>query len=384
MDVQKQIDKYSEAIWKYQLPHEEEMFLYDLMDGKKSTNYKYSIDSDYSLYLAYNASKHKYEGYDEEQIRSLKEILNLHHVRNLMKLPSMAKVFRLMNAAGIIPVLVKGAALMCYYAPDIPRMMGDIDLYIAPEHFDEALTLLYDNGFEFVSDTGYHVAVTSKNLDIDVHRYIYKNGGDKDSGIYERLIQCTFLGCDVCVLSPEDMLLHQLANRGLDICTCNHVDRHFKWIVDCRYIMNFCSPGIGDLIGKANEVNNLYYTQLTLTKFVALFPELFADKYPEISDKKYLKWIKCAEKIIAINEKYSDKNAKGLKYIISYRFCDEWNKAKMEKIFPGRDGTVLGLMLKRLGISSAGDFKYRLRRVVKESKKGVNSDIELADRRTDK
>ena len=132
MNSQKRIEKYSRMIWEKQLPQEEEQFLQDLLAGRSSDNYRENLDSDYSLFFAYNAAQNAYVGYSEKQITEFKAILRIYKMERMQKIPAMAKVFKLLNENGIVPVLVKGAAMMSYYAPEIPRMMGDIDVWIAP------------------------------------------------------------------------------------------------------------------------------------------------------------------------------------------------------------------------------------------------------------
>ena len=60
MVSQNKLEKYYKIIWNNQLPKEEEDFLFDLLNNKKSSNFKIDFESDYSLFLAYNASKNNY------------------------------------------------------------------------------------------------------------------------------------------------------------------------------------------------------------------------------------------------------------------------------------------------------------------------------------
>ena len=359
MSVQRRIEKYSRLIWENQLPREEEQFLQDLLAGRPSAAYRGDSDSDCSLFFACHAAQNAYAGCSTEQTAECKAILQTYKMQRMQKIPAMAKVFKLLNENGIIPVLLKGAAMMCCYAPDIPRMMGDIDFWIRPEQFDKAVSLILDNGFEYVNDTGYHVAAASKYLDMDIHRYIYKNGGDVDSGIFERLIRMPFLGAEVAVLPPEEMLLHQLANRGRDLSFHIHENRHLKWVVDCWYILKVCSPGMQSLLERAAGLNNLFHVQLPLLKLAELFPDSFADKCACFDEKKYMKWLRYVKRSMQI--RLPDENMGKFSYFFSaVRWA--WLAAKISKISYGSKEPVFKVMMHLSEINTADDVLRRIKK----------------------
>lgn len=350
-------------IWEKQLPQEEEQFLQDLLAGRSSDNYRENLDSDYSLFFAYNAAQNAYVGYSEKQITEFKAILRIYKMERMQKIPAMAKVFKLLNENGIVPVLVKGAAMMSYYAPEIPRMMGDIDVWIAPKQYDKAVSLILNNGYEFLNDIGYHVAVASDSLFIDIHRYIYKNGGDMDSDIFDRIIRLSFLGTEVAVLPPEEMLLHQLANRGYDISIANHEERHIKWIVDCWYVLKKCSPNMKSLLEKARKLKNLFYVQLTLSKLVELFPNLFTEKCRYFNEKKYSEWLESVVKHVEIEKKFQD-NSIILHGYAFHAFRRKWYKAKIVKLSSESKDSILKVMMQILEIKTAKVFFNRIKKFV--------------------
>lgn len=369
MSVQEKIEKYSRIIWENQLPQEEEQLLRDLLAGKSPDNYRGDLDSDYSLFFAYIAAQNAFEGYSAEQIAEFKAILQIYKMQRMQKIPAMAKVFKLLNENGIVPVLVKGAAMMCYYAPDIPRMMGDIDIWITPELFDKAVSLILNDGYAFLDDLGYHISVTSDALDIDIHRYIYKNGGDIDSDIFDKLIRVSFLGAEVVVLSPEEMLLHQLANRGQDITNVNHENRHIKWIVDCWYVLKYCSPDMRRLLEKAGKLKNLFYVQLTLMKLAELYPDLFIERCKCYNEDEYSEWLKIIVKYIKVHNKIYGASTKrhGFVFYAFYRIRRKWYNIKRIKIFYERKESSLKMMMQALEIKTAKDFIYRLKQFFRSS-----------------
>ncbi len=365
MDTQAKINKYSGIIWDDQLPAEEEAFLHHLLNREQTGGFRFDMDSDYSLFLAYNAQQCGFQGYSDEQIRAFQLILRTYKIQNLNKIPTMSRVFRVLNENGITPLLMKGAAYLCYYAPGLPRMMGDIDIYIPPEQFDKALSLFYEIGFSFSGDTGYHVEVTSEHLDMDVHRTIYKNGGETGSDIHDRFITCTYLGSRVYVLSPKDMLLHQLVNRGQDICVLAHMKRHLKWIIDCYTLLLLYSPDADELLKEAKALNNLFFTELTLSKLVSLFPERFSNRGTRIKDEDYCSFLKC----VANNIKNEEKRAHNGKTADILRVgMQKWETAKIYKIVTESDRSVLQVMLGNKKVRTLDGFVRRAKRVIESSR----------------
>lgn len=370
MNIPKKTENILKKIWDWQLSSDERDFLYDLLEGKKSNNFVIDYYSDYSLFLAYNASKHNYEGYNNDQIAAFKNILNFNRSQILCKIPEISKVLRILNENGIIPVLIKGAALMAYYVHNIPRMMGDIDIYIEPKQFEKAIDLLLNSNYTFVFDTGYHVAVSSNKLDIDVHRYIFKNGGDVGSNIYDDLIETNFLSNKVYVLSPENMLIHQLANRGQDILTYNHPKRHFKWIIDCYYILKTFDADYAKIVNKAKVLKNEYIVLLTLAKLVELFPDKFSNVYINYNDKKYLKLLNCAYRFIKVSQRVCpDYNKfKGLLYIM-YGFYRHCVTSKIIYYSLGCKKSFFAILLDDMHIHTLKDIVYRYKVAIGNSKK---------------
>lgn len=365
---QNNIDKYTQILWNDQLPEQEESLLLSILSEQQTTGIITGLNSDFSLYLAYNAQKHGFSGYGKEQVSDYKAILYTYKKQILQKIPTMSKVFKLLNENGITPILVKGAAFLCFYSPNIPRMMDDIDIYIQPEQFDKALSIIYSNGFSFVNDTGYHIAVTSPSLDIDVHRYIYVNGGDIGSDIYDRLIPCSFLGSNVFVLSPEDMLVHQLANRGKDVCASSHDKRHIKWIVDCYSVLGFFQPDLNSIIQKAKAVNNLFYTELTLFKLVSLFPEKFANHTINFQNNEYCKFLRAVAHKTRVMGIFKNKEINGIKALFQI-FIAQIEYARIYRTITKSKKPILFVMFELKEIHSFKDFIYQFGRFIEKSKK---------------
>ena len=69
-------------------------------------------------------------------------------------------------------VILKGAAAAMYYERPEYRQMGDIDILIEPDSFDEAVDILNSNGYKQEGDCGRHVGFKSPaGIEIELHRH---------------------------------------------------------------------------------------------------------------------------------------------------------------------------------------------------------------------
>ena len=73
-----------------------------------------------------------------------------HSVRLLFAEDGAIALFR---SAGIDAVVLKGAAAACLYPDPLRRTMGDVDLIVPPDMFDDACCVFDENGYRRGSDT---------------------------------------------------------------------------------------------------------------------------------------------------------------------------------------------------------------------------------------
>lgn len=67
-------------------------------------------------------------------------------------------------------VLLKGQSCAAVYPYPLLRRAGDIDLYIAPQHFEEAKCVLQNLGFVFDHQTLLHEVFERKGIQVELHR----------------------------------------------------------------------------------------------------------------------------------------------------------------------------------------------------------------------
>ncbi len=77
---------------------------------------------------------------------------------------------RAFDATHLRYVLLKGQSCAAVYPYPLLRRAGDIDLYIAPQHFDEAKCVLQNLGFVFDHQTLLHEVFERKGIQVELHR----------------------------------------------------------------------------------------------------------------------------------------------------------------------------------------------------------------------
>ncbi|MBL8852310.1 MAG: nucleotidyltransferase family protein, partial [Planctomycetaceae bacterium] len=148
----------------------------------------------------------------------------------------LAPVFASWNAAGLRWALMKGAALIAAVYPPDARLLHDVDVLVAPEHYATARSALLAAGF--APATGVHTeefmlaakeqvvfsnaaVAGAASTQVDLHRETY--GPAKpyrfDTGeLLDRRRPASFCGVPVYALDSTDLLLHlstQLLNDRL-------------------------------------------------------------------------------------------------------------------------------------------------------------------------
>ena len=77
---------------------------------------------------------------------------------------------RAFDAAHLRYVLLKGQSCAAVYPRPLLRRAGDIDIYLAPQHFEEAKCVLQNLGFVFDHQTLLHEVFERKGVTVELHR----------------------------------------------------------------------------------------------------------------------------------------------------------------------------------------------------------------------
>ena len=108
-----------------------------------------SAGADRAAILAYTMKMHPNLKFDDYTGPRLKGLLNYLRFQNLELICHFSKIVRTLNQQGIVPMLIKGGA-MRYMRPDLPRVMGDMDVLVfSKKDFEAAKNAVVKMGYDF-------------------------------------------------------------------------------------------------------------------------------------------------------------------------------------------------------------------------------------------
>ena len=141
----------------------------------KETLKKYIIDN-YGIDRFQDVINKNYLQYQYvEDVHNVKFLLNKANVILLQN--ELIKIAKEFNGHGIEYIAFKGAILANRLYDNIfTRFFSDIDVFVFPKHFDNALNLLYKNGYVLrypnVLSGTHHAALKKDKIVLELHRNI--------------------------------------------------------------------------------------------------------------------------------------------------------------------------------------------------------------------
>ncbi len=259
-----------------------------------------SIDDEkmeYLLMLSLLGIRKRWQHFPEAFRPRLMGIYRYFRVQNLERVPWLRGLLLGLRERGIPVLFLKGIAMRTCYAPDAPRQMYDFDLAVPEERFEEAKAVFLEAGCADTSEGAALHAVTLYHGDfsIDLHRWIFKTGGEKNAGVWENTRPADFHGISVRVLQPEDMVVHTIDSCARDLVTANPTERRLKWLFDVRSVIE--TEGTADwkkIAERAEKLGSLPYLKMLLPQFSEVFPGTLSREdliryFPR--DRAYEKWL---------------------------------------------------------------------------------------------
>ena len=264
---------------------EREKCLLDLTFGGETTDEAFhsltdgldldTANQNFLLMLSSLGFSKGWKRFPPEMVPRLKGVHRYHQAHISMGIPWLVSQIRTLTDKGIPVMLLKGVAMLAYYAPARPRMMFDYDFAVPEEQFDRAVELLAGNGNTLGLKTAHSYTLSGNRNEIDLHRWIFKTRNERSSGIWKRAQTFCFHGVDVLIPASEDMFIHLLHTRSDECFKQENSTRRLQWLYDCRDIWAHSGGfALESLAVRAQEFHAAARARVTLRFFMQCFPEL--------------------------------------------------------------------------------------------------------------
>ncbi len=195
-----------------------------------------------NLLLAYFMKYHpelEFNSYNKPRLMGL---LNNIRFKNVKVFSHFVKIAKLLNQNNITPMILKGG-LMRILRPELPRIMGDIDILVNEKDFLKSANLATSLGYTYDKIDIHSIDLHDKDGRgaLDIHKFIYMGGKtDKKilSGLLKRATKQNVFGLDILIPSNEDMLFIILNNLARNLRDNTSKAGTLFAIFDCHYLIN--------------------------------------------------------------------------------------------------------------------------------------------------
>jgi len=195
-----------------------------------------------NLLLSYFQKRHpelKFTSYEDARLKGLLQNIRF---KNMRVVSPFTKITKILNDNNIIPMILKGGA-MRHLIPDLPRIMGDIDILVPEKDFKKSIELALPLGYYYekidIHSVDLHDNKTGKNV-LDIHRFIYmgtKNDKKFIPGLFKRAKQQNAFGVQVLVPSNEDMMFISLVNLARNLRNGTSKAGLLYTLFDCKFFL---------------------------------------------------------------------------------------------------------------------------------------------------
>lgn len=217
-------------------PSQEELFsLLKIWDIEIKQGHK-------NLLLAYFMKHHpelKFTKYEEPRLKGL---LTYYKFQNLSLISKFSKFAKELNKNNITPIIFKGG-LMKHLRPELPRVMGDIDILVPKKDFMKAAKIGTKLGYEYYEIYSHSIDLHEKGSKaglVDIHRLIPMDTGKEHNllgGLFKRCKQETVFGAKCLVPSFEDSTFITLVNLARNLRDKTSEAGLLYALFDCNFFL---------------------------------------------------------------------------------------------------------------------------------------------------
>ncbi|HUP01084.1 MAG TPA: nucleotidyltransferase family protein [Gemmatimonadota bacterium] len=191
------------------------------------------------------------QGVHDPRLERLKPYRRRTWGRNQQIFQRLNRALGVLHASGIETLVVKGAALVpCYYRDASARGMGDFDVLVREDRFQEAYEALRESGWSSRYwlpehfDTRFEHAIALFDADgysIDLHCHLLMAccGRGADDPFWEASVPATIAGVETRTLCAADHLIHACVH-GMNWVN----EAPLRWVADAVTVIRSAPDGI--------------------------------------------------------------------------------------------------------------------------------------------
>lgn len=324
---QKEIDKLFENYDIEREPHEFNVYLSNLLSSRKDLNISTELRP------------------------RLTGVRRWHQFHNLTLLAQFIEYQDKLEKAGIVPVMIKGAAIRCYL-PHVVRHMWDLDCYVLSKCYSQAAQIARDDGWKLLGEPKHSCDLEKGACHLDVHNGYCSNKFAHDT--LKTAKEVNLSGKVIKVPSLERLIFILLVNAYKNLSEKYTYHSNMTWAFDLGFLLNEYKPlDLMRVVEIAVEEKCEYKIWVMLSLFSRVVPGYC---FPEVNEcidafdlvvlrKKYLGQI-CSS--IAGREALDFRDAVKLNKTYSLKYFKVWLKYTILRLSQKR--RVFDFISRRIGL----------------------------------
>ena len=244
-----------------------------------------------ALMLSYLMKKHPELNYPSYIGPRLKGLLQFYRFRNVKLEAEFKKICTVLKDKNIEIMIIKGGAMKHLY-PELPRVMGDIDIIVHKNDFNIVKNIVRDLGYNY-EDYGHSIDLHKGNSQegiLDIHNRINMLSKDEhkvNDDLFKRAHAETVFGVEgVLVPSAEDLVFLSIINLSKNLAQNTSIHSLFHSYLDCKNLVD-SNPDFNWDIVKSNIVKSS--TELPFYIVSKLINSISTSFIPILSEKGYKK-----------------------------------------------------------------------------------------------
>lgn len=248
-----------------------------------------------ALLLSYIQKKFPQLDFKDYTGPRLNGLFNYYRFRNLELIAQYKKIVEKLNENNIFPIIMKGGALK-HLRPELPRIMGDIDILVPePKQFEQAVQIITNMGYEIFCDAGhsidFHKPGNQHEGILDIHRRIDDLINNRDilnQRILSRAKLQKVFQTQSYVPCAEDLVFISLFHLVKDLTEGSNFKNVMYTVFDMAYFTGKPDFDWQTILQNAKDTGTGKYIYLAITLINALVPDLLPESIRKsiIEDEK--------------------------------------------------------------------------------------------------